>query len=130
MFTEIYLTRNEVSEEAGCSYDTVRRAEKAGKLPNTRVGSNGEKEMRLDDLVAAKLIASVIAAGIYEVRNAAGTGRPVPPLAASRADRDVVDLRSELAVAVAKIEGLTEMLVRADREIAFHREIRLNAEVN
>jgi hypothetical protein len=130
MFTEIFLTRNEVADEAGRSYDTVRRAEKAGRLPNTRVASNGGKEMRLDDLVAAELIDPVAAAGIYEARTAASRGRPAPPPAATRAERDVGNLARDLAVANERIDGLVEMLRRADREIAFHRGVALTAEAS
>lgn len=128
MFSEIYLTRSEVMAEAGCCYDTIRRAEKAGKLPNTRVASNSRKEMRLDDLVAANLIETITAAGIYEARTATSAGRPVPAPAARRAEPGLGNLLRDLAVAHEKIDGLTEMLLRADREIDFLRGVGLIAE--
>mgnify|MGYP001274232108 CR=1 FL=1 len=110
MSESTYLTRKEAAALCGCNYDTIRRAEKKGRLPNTRRRGDATTEIAVADLVAAGLLDPFAArADVAEI-----AGR-------SRAERDLVAARQELAVAQARIAGLTDRLARQDEEIAFLR---------
>lgn len=92
-----YLTRREAAALSGKHVDTIRRAERAGKLPGARVRDDGTIELLDTDLVEAGLIEpAALLADITEV-----TTR-------SREAREIVQLRKALAVAEARVFELNQ----------------------
>lgn len=112
MSESTYVTRNEAAALCGCNYDTIRRAEKKGRLPNTRQRADGTTEIAVADLVAAGMLDPLAARA--DVTELAGR---------SRAERDLTAVRQELVVANTQLAGLTDRLTRQDEEIAFLRSL-------
>jgi DNA-binding XRE family transcriptional regulator len=102
-----YLTRKDAAQVCGVHRDTIRRAEKDGRLPNTRMAPDGSVQIAIADLVAAKFMDPITATG--DVTELVGR---------SRTERDLVDARRELAVAQARNEELRERVARCDEQIA------------
>jgi hypothetical protein len=110
------MSRKQAAALCGCHVDSIRRAEKADRLPNTRRDAEGTTQIAVADLVAAGMLDPLAAtADVAEI-----AGR-------SRAERDLVAARQELAVATARIEALTDRLARNDDEIAFLRTMLTKA---
>jgi hypothetical protein len=103
-----YLPQDEAAAICQRSYDTIRRYRKAGKLPNTTKGSNGAWLIAVVDLVAAGLLDALAANGaVTEVATR------------SRAERDLVTTRQELAVATATNQLLSEQIADLRAHVAF-----------
>lgn len=112
MAESTYITRKEAAALCDCHVDSIRRAEKKNLLPNTRQRSDGTTELAVADLVAAGMLDPLAArADVAEV-----AGR-------NRAERDLTAVRQELALASARIVGLTDRLTGQDEEIAFLRSL-------
>lgn len=105
------LTRKEAAALCGCHEDTIRRDERDGKYPNRRQRHDGTWEIPVADLVNAARLDPMLARG--DVEDAA---------ARSRAERDLIATRQDLAVAKALIEQLTARLADARADVAFLRE--------
>ena len=110
MSENTYLTRKEAAAVCGCAEYTIRRYQRDGKLPAARKRDDGVTEVAVADLVTAGLLDPLAACG------------PVEQVARrSQAERDVVDLRRELAVVTVRLEELVKQLARAEDEAAFLR---------
>lgn len=92
-----HLTRKEAAALCGCHVDTIRRNEPA--MGNTRK-RNGVVEVAVADLVAVGLL-DPLAADNCDVAEVAGR---------SRAERDLVAARQELAVATALNKAFEERI--------------------
>lgn len=112
MSESVYLTRREAAALCGRHVDSIRRAEKKGLLPHTREREDSTIEVAVADLVAAGLLDPLAARG--DVSELAGR---------NRAERDLTAARQELAVADARLAGLTDRVTRQDEEIAFLRAL-------
>lgn len=112
------LTRKEAAVACGCSEDTLRRDQRLGRLPNTRRGSDGSILYVVADLVAAGRLGKSEA-----------TGPVVEVVGRSRAERDLVAARTELAVANARITELSARIERQEDEITFLRSLVAPARV-
>ena len=112
-----YLTQEEAAAACNKHKDTIRRYRYDGKLPwDTR-----------DDGVVLVAVADLVTAGLLDPLAADG---PVEQVAQrSRAERDLLAARQDLAVAHTRLDALTERLARADEEIAFLRALLENAAV-
>jgi hypothetical protein len=112
MSASTYVTRKEAAALCGVHSDTIRRDEKRGALPNVRERTDGTTEIPVADLVAAGRLDPVAARdGVEDIA------------VRHRAERDLVAARQELAVANARITGLTDELARQDAEITFLRKL-------
>ena len=107
-----YLTRKEAAVACGRHEDTIRRYQRDGKLANTRTRGDGTVEVAVADLVAAGLL-DPLTAGV-DVAEMAGR---------SRAERDLLTARQDLALAAVRIEALTAQLTDRDSEIDFLRSL-------
>lgn len=118
MVESSYLVRKAAAAVCGCSEDTLRRDQRAGKLPHTRRGSDGSVVYAVADLVAAGRLDPLAAdESVGEV-----AGR-------SRSERDLTDARTELAVARARIAELSVRVERAEGEVAFLRSMLASGRV-
>ncbi|MFA5566524.1 MAG: hypothetical protein WC184_10915 [Acidimicrobiia bacterium] len=114
--TPAFVTFRVAAELCGCDISTIRRANKAEKLPNTRKNKSGAWEVPLADLVAAGMLDPLASnTDVAEI------------LGRSRNERDLVMARQDLALANAEIEALKESLSRSDDEIAFMRGLLTKA---
>jgi hypothetical protein len=94
--TERYYTRAEAADLCGTSRDTIKRADRAGRLPNARRRpgcASGTLEYPYGDLVNA---------GLYDPP-AAGE-EPEEAIRRVRDERRVLELTTELADAQARVE--------------------------
>ena len=109
-----YLSRKDAAALCGVHYDTIRRAEKAGNLPNTRRVGQGEGavEIPVSDLVAAGLLDPLSAEGSVEVI-----------AQRTRTERELIELRQELAIERLRSEQREAQLDQAYSEIAFLRTL-------
>lgn len=94
-----------------CSYDTIRRYRRLGKLPRSRTNADGAVEVPVVDLVACRLLDPLVAE------------RDAPGLATrARAERDLAAARQELAVLQARLEAATARAERAEDDVrTLHR---------
>lgn len=92
-----YLTRREVTEACNVVYDTVRRWEKAGLLPNTRRRADG---------VIGIAVADLVAAGKLDPLGDAATGELV---GRSRTERDLLESQHALDTSRLKIGGAKQL---------------------
>jgi DNA-binding transcriptional MerR regulator len=112
MADPIFISRKEAAALCHRSEDTLRRYDRAGRLPNRRVGDDGAVHYAVADLVAIGLLDPLAADG------------PLAEVAShSRAERELAVARTELAVAEARIEELLARVERADEEVAFLRRL-------
>ena len=107
-----WVTQEEAAALCGRSYDTIRRYRRDKKLPRSRSGAGGAVEVPVADLVAAGLLDPTAAGG-----NAAEVATR------SRAERDLVCARQDLAVLTARLDAAIERAERAEAEIAFLRSL-------
>jgi DNA-binding transcriptional MerR regulator len=107
-----YLKRKDAAALCGCHVDTIRRAEDKGKLANTRRSPDGSVEITLADLVAA---------GLLDPLAATGSVTEVAPR--TRAERDLIEARHELAVERARAETQREQLDQVLGEVSFLRKL-------
>ncbi|QBI18895.1 hypothetical protein ER308_04595 [Egibacter rhizosphaerae] len=110
---ERWLSRNEVADLVGRSYDTVRRDEGRGLYPHARrrAGST-TREIPLSDLVEA---------GHYDPASEAESAEET--ISKVRSGRENSELREELARAQARIEALEERLADANEDRRFLRRL-------
>jgi hypothetical protein len=99
------LTREQAADACACHVDTIRRYERAGKLPNRRQDEGGKWHLPVTDLVAAGLLDPV------------ASHDALPEIAErSKAQRDVAELRLRLAASEARAEILED-------QVAFLRQL-------
>ena len=113
--TERTFTQGEVAELRGCSLDTVRHDRRdRGRYPGA---------YRLDDPSGTWVIPypDLVAAG--DLDPAAGQPADEQPLARSRRERELIQLRDELTDERARREGLEARLADRDGEIVFLRRL-------
>jgi hypothetical protein len=107
-----YLTRQEAAQVCGLSVDTLRRDERAGKLPNSRARVDGVVEIATADLVACGRLDPLSATA------------PLHDIATKgRTERELADARQLLAVRDVQIDAFALRAQSADEEIAFPRSI-------
>lgn len=107
-----YLTREQAASACAVSEATIRRDDSLGKYPNRRVRADGVVEIPVSELVAAgRLDPLNVDAPLEEIAKK------------SKLEREVLDLRQELAVVTARFEGLRDRLRGANDEISFLRGI-------
>ncbi len=105
-----FLVLRDAAALCNKSEATLSRYRRNDKLPNSRRNADRHVEVAVADLVACGLLDPLAAAG------------PVSELAdRSRAARDLVLVRQELAVATVRIEALTDRLISFDAEVCFLR---------
>lgn len=107
-----WVAQEEAAALCGCSYDTIRRYRRLKKLPRSRRRADGTVEVPVADLVAAGLLDPLRAGGDVDVL-----------AARSRAERDLVVTRQELAVTTARLEAEAARAARAEGEVAFLRRL-------
>lgn len=106
--TETHLPKPEAAALCGVSEDTLRRDQRRGKLPNTEE-RDGRTFYAIADLVAAGRLDPLRVEAAPEL-----AGR-------SRAERDLAQARTELAVLRAEVEAARTLQARSDEEITFLR---------
>lgn len=107
-----FLSRKEAAEACGCSEDTLRRDQRQGKLPRTRLGDDGVTRYAAADLVAVgRLVPEPPPAN-----DASGPERRRP-------DGDLAAAQTELAVAQARLAELSSRIERDQEEIALLRSL-------
>jgi hypothetical protein len=107
-----YLTRQEAAEICGCSVDTLRRDERASKLPNCRARGDGVVEIAIADLVACgRLDPFAATAPLHDIATK------------GRTERELADARHLLAVKDVQIEAFGLRAKSADEEVAFLRSV-------
>ena len=107
-----YLTREEAAAVCACHIDTIRRDERMGKCSNKRTRPDGKIEIPVSDLVAAGRIDPLVAdAPLIEI------------VTKSRVERELVELRQELAVSKMRLVAMESMLQRSDKEVGFVRSL-------
>lgn len=107
---ELWVSRAEAAALCDVHVDTIRRHITSQKLPRTRKNPKGVVEVPVADLVAAGLLDPMAAgdsAGEVATR--------------SRAERDLVATRQELAVTATKLDAAVARAERAEAEVAFLR---------
>jgi hypothetical protein len=106
-----YLTRAEAAAVCGVHVDTLRRDERAGRLPATRQRDGGI-EYLVTDLVAAGRLDPVAAAADVN-----GT--------AHRAivEQDLVEARRQLAVLNERLDAKRERVAALEAEVAYLRRM-------
>jgi hypothetical protein len=109
---EVWVTRHEAAALCALSFDTIRRCIEPRKLLRSRKNAKGVVEVPVADLVAARLLDPLAAGdGVAEVATR------------SRAERDLVAARQQLAVIGARLDAAVERAERAEAEIAFLRTL-------
>lgn len=112
MTETLYLTRQEAAEVCGCSVDTLRRDERAGRLPSRRARADGVVEIATADLVACgRLDPFAATAPLHDIATK------------GRTERELADARHLLAVRDVQIDAFGLRAKSADEEIAFLRSI-------
>ena len=107
---ERYVTIQEAAALCGCGADKIKNRRAAGLLPGSRTRQgDGRKswEIPLRDLVAAGLLDPATLPDDILVEDL---------LPRSRAERDLRQVRQELALAVIKLEAAERALERADHD--------------
>ncbi len=99
-----WVAQEEAAALCGRSYDTIRRYRRNNKL-RSRTRADGAVEVPVVDLVACGLLDPLLAR-----EDVAGLATK------SRAERDLVAARQELAVLSARLEAATARAERAERE--------------
>jgi hypothetical protein len=111
-----FITQHEAARLAGVSYDSIRRARKAGQLPSARQRhSDSAWLISTHDLVDAGLVGASEAAA--SVAGVAPSGRLIVDLAAGQAQ--IAELRAALARRdddVERLERLLGLLLRPGGE--------------
>jgi hypothetical protein len=107
-----YFTRQEAADVCGYSVDTLRRDERAGKLPNRRARGDGVVEIAIADLVACGRLDPFAATA------------PLHDMATKgRTERELADACQLLAVKDVQIEAFGLRAKSADEKIAFLRSV-------
>ena len=110
MYEPTYLTQDEAAVACGKSKDSIRRYRREGRLPNSRQRPDGTAEVAVSDLVTAGLLDPLL--GMADVTEFAGR---------SRAERDLVAARHELAMVGSRLDAAREALHSAGEQIDFMR---------
>ena len=110
MYEPTYLTQDEAAALCAKSRDTIRRHRRGGHLPNSRQRPDGTIEVSVSDLVAVGLLDPLLS-----------TPDVTQIASRSRAERDLVSARQELAVAGSRHDALRDALRSADEQIEFLR---------
>jgi hypothetical protein len=110
MYEPTYLTQDEAAALCTKSRDTIRRHRRNGHLPNSRQRPDGTMEVAVADLVAAGLLDPLLS-----------TPDVTQVASRSRAERDLVATRQELAVVESRHDALRDALSSAHEQIEFLR---------
>lgn len=115
MSTSRYVTKAEAAVLCGRSASAIQRHRREECFPNHRYAEDGTLEIPVSDLVAAGLLDPTEDAEIL--------------LGRTRAERDLVDLRQQAAVAAERAAALEARLAAATDEIAFLRSLLTREQV-
>lgn len=115
MSTSRYVTKAEAAVLCGRSEATIQRHGREGRLPSYRHAEDGTAEVAISDLVAAGLLDPTEDAEIL--------------LGRTQAERDLVDLRQQAAVAAERTAALEARLAAATDEITFLRSMLTREQV-
>ena len=110
MYEPTYLTQDEAAALCAKSRDTIRRHRRDGHLPNSRQRPDGTIEVSVSDLVAVGLLDPLLS-----------TPDVTQIASRSRAERDLVSARQELAVVGSRCDALREAMSSAVEQIEFLR---------
>jgi len=107
---QAWVTRKEAAALCAVHVDTIRRYVDDGRLPRSRKNAKGVVEVPVADLVAAGLLDPM------------ASGDNVAEVATrSRAERDLIAARQELAVVTARFDAAVVRAERAEADVAWLR---------
>ena len=112
-----YVTMQEAAALCGCSVDKIKAWLAAGRLEGTRIREgDGRKTKEIP-------LAALVAAGLLDPATLPQDISVEDLLPRSRAERDLQQVKQDLALARIKLEATEQALVRADRDATAWRRI-------